>query len=77
MIMTYKETTDYLFNCVPLFQNVGKEAYKEALSYKNCFYFREKSFPKVYRYASVSGYWIFCMTCFLFAMYQKYKKQND
>lgn len=29
--MTYKETTDYLFNCVPLFQNVGKEAYKEGL----------------------------------------------
>lgn len=54
-----------------------KEAYKEALSYKNCFYFREKSFSKVYRYASVSGYWIFCMTCFLLAMYQKYKKQND
>ena len=31
MMMTYKETTDYLFNCVPLFQNVGKEAYKEGL----------------------------------------------
>lgn len=30
-MMTYKETTDYLFNCVPLFQNVGKEAYKEGL----------------------------------------------
>lgn len=31
MMMTYKETTDYLFNCVPLFQNVGKDAYKEGL----------------------------------------------
>lgn len=29
--MTYKETTDYLFNCVPMFQNIGKEAYKEGL----------------------------------------------
>lgn len=31
MMMTYKETTDYLFNCVPLFQNIGKDAYKEGL----------------------------------------------
>ena len=54
-----------------------KEAYKEALLYKNSFHFREKRFPKIYWYASASGYWIFCMTCFLFAMYQKYKKQND
>lgn len=29
--MTYKETTDYLFNSTPLFQNVGKDAYKEGL----------------------------------------------
>ncbi|MCD7722180.1 MAG: bifunctional folylpolyglutamate synthase/dihydrofolate synthase [Prevotellaceae bacterium] len=29
--MTYKEATDYLFNSAPLFQNVGKEAYKEGL----------------------------------------------
>ncbi len=30
--MTYKETTEYLFNCAPLFQHVGGEAYKEGLS---------------------------------------------
>ncbi|MCD8304899.1 MAG: bifunctional folylpolyglutamate synthase/dihydrofolate synthase [Prevotellaceae bacterium] len=29
--MTYQEATDYLFNSAPLFQNVGKEAYKEGL----------------------------------------------
>ena len=30
--MTYKETIDYLFNSAPLFQHVGKDAYKEGLS---------------------------------------------
>lgn len=30
--MTYKETTEYLFTSAPLFQNVGKDAYKEGLS---------------------------------------------
>lgn len=30
--MTYKETTEYLFNSTPLFQNVGKTAYKEGLA---------------------------------------------
>lgn len=30
--MTYKEATEYLFNSTPLFQNVGKEAYKEGLA---------------------------------------------
>ena len=29
--MTYQETIDYLFNSTPLFQNVGKDAYKEGL----------------------------------------------
>lgn len=29
--MTYQEATDYLFNSTPLFQNVGKDAYKEGL----------------------------------------------
>lgn len=29
--MTYKETLDYLFNSTPLFQNIGKMAYKEGL----------------------------------------------
>ena len=29
--MTYKETTEYLFNCAPLFQQVGSSAYKEGL----------------------------------------------
>ena len=29
--MTYQETIDYLFNSTPLFQNVGKYAYKEGL----------------------------------------------
>lgn len=29
--MNYQETLDYLFNITPLFQNVGKEAYKEGL----------------------------------------------
>ncbi|MCM1108524.1 MAG: bifunctional folylpolyglutamate synthase/dihydrofolate synthase [Clostridium sp.] len=29
--MTYKEITDYLFNSTPLFQHIGKEAYKEGL----------------------------------------------
>ena len=29
--MTYKETTEYLFNSVPMFQNVGGTAYKEGL----------------------------------------------
>ncbi|MEG1581219.1 MAG: Mur ligase family protein [Bacteroidaceae bacterium] len=29
--MNYKETIDYLFACAPLFQNIGKEAYKEGL----------------------------------------------
>lgn len=30
--MTYKETTDYLFNMVPMFQNSGVDGYKEGLS---------------------------------------------
>ena len=30
--MTYEETVEYLFNSTPLFQNVGKEAYKEGLA---------------------------------------------
>ena len=29
--MTYKETTEYLFTSAPLFQNIGKDAYKEGL----------------------------------------------
>ncbi|MBP3679674.1 MAG: bifunctional folylpolyglutamate synthase/dihydrofolate synthase, partial [Bacteroidaceae bacterium] len=29
--MTYEETITYLFNSTPLFQNVGKDAYKEGL----------------------------------------------
>ncbi len=29
--MTYEETIDYLFNSAPLFQHVGKDAYKEGL----------------------------------------------
>lgn len=29
--MTYKETIEYLFNCAPLFQQVGSSAYKEGL----------------------------------------------
>jgi len=29
--MTYQETTQYLFTSAPLFQNVGKDAYKEGL----------------------------------------------
>ena len=29
--MTYQETISYLFNSTPLFQNVGKDAYKEGL----------------------------------------------
>ena len=29
--MTYKETVEHLFNSAPLFQNVGKSAYKEGL----------------------------------------------
>lgn len=30
--MTYEETITYLYNSAPLFQNVGKDAYKEGLS---------------------------------------------
>ena len=30
--MTYKEATTYLFDSVPMFQNVGGTAYKEGLS---------------------------------------------
>lgn len=30
-MMTYKETTEYLFTSAPLFQNVGGDAYKEGL----------------------------------------------
>jgi dihydrofolate synthase / folylpolyglutamate synthase len=30
-IMNYEETLDYLFTSAPLFQNIGKEAYKEGL----------------------------------------------
>ncbi|MBQ8888631.1 MAG: bifunctional folylpolyglutamate synthase/dihydrofolate synthase, partial [Bacteroidaceae bacterium] len=29
--MTYSETINYLFNSAPLFQNIGKDAYKEGL----------------------------------------------
>lgn len=29
--MSYKDTINYLFNCAPMFQNVGKDAYKEGL----------------------------------------------
>lgn len=31
LTMTYEETITYLFNSAPLFQNVGKDAYKEGL----------------------------------------------
>lgn len=30
--MTYQETIDYLYRCVPMFQNVGAEGYKEGLA---------------------------------------------
>lgn len=30
--MTYEETIDYLYRCVPMFQNVGAEGYKEGLA---------------------------------------------
>lgn len=30
--MSYQETIDYLYNVTPLFQNVGKDAYKEGLT---------------------------------------------
>lgn len=33
--MNYKETLDYLFNSAPLFQHVGKDAYKEGLENTN------------------------------------------
>ena len=29
--MTYEETLDYLYNSAPLFQHIGKDAYKEGL----------------------------------------------
>ena len=29
--MTYQETIEYLFNSAPLFQHIGKDAYKEGL----------------------------------------------
>lgn len=29
--MNYKDTIEYLFNCAPMFQNIGKAAYKEGL----------------------------------------------
>ena len=29
--MNYKECIEYLYNCAPLFQNIGKDAYKEGL----------------------------------------------
>ena len=29
--MTYQETLTYLYNSAPLFQHVGKDAYKEGL----------------------------------------------
>ena len=29
--MTYDETVNYLFNCAPMFQQVGSSAYKEGL----------------------------------------------
>ena len=29
--MNYKETIEYLYNVTPLFQNIGKDAYKEGL----------------------------------------------
>ena len=30
--MNYQQTIDYLFNVAPLFQHIGKDAYKEGLS---------------------------------------------
>lgn len=30
--MTYKETVDYLYRCVPMFQNIGADGYKEGLA---------------------------------------------
>ena len=33
--MNYKETLEYLFNSAPLFQHVGKDAYKEGLENTN------------------------------------------
>lgn len=32
---SYKEYTDYLFSQVPMFQNVGKDAYKEGMENTN------------------------------------------
>lgn len=34
--MTYQEATEYLFNSTPLFQNIGKGAYKEGLENTLC-----------------------------------------
>lgn len=33
--MTYEETTQYMFDCAPLFQQVGSQAYKEGLETTN------------------------------------------
>ena len=33
--MNYKETLEYLFNSAPLFQHIGKDAYKEGLENTN------------------------------------------
>lgn len=54
-----------------------KEAYKDAIPYKNSFHFKEKRFSKIYRAFSVNGYWIFYMTCFLFAVYLRYKQKHN
>ena len=48
------------------------KAYKESLLYKKSFHFKEKKFPVLYKLALTNGYEMFCLTCFLFAKYQKF-----
>src|SRR5574344_2957873 len=51
-IMNYEETLDYLFTSAPLFQNIGKEAYKEGLYTTNkldtFFFFFHRSFKTIH-----------------------------
>ena len=56
--MNYKETLEYLFNSAPLFQHVGKDAYKEGLENTNTldahFGYAHRSF-KTFHVAGTNG----------------------
>lgn len=74
-IRLYKDGTDLTPDDRKMMGLKIKEAYNDAIKYKTNFVFREKRFAFLYKKASASNYFMFCLTCFLFAQYLIYKSK--